>query len=204
MKWILKALLLKICDATQVGSYGGIKFSDWNGNPKDDSGFAARTTEALKLIQRLDPRRFARVERHLLCIQNTELPGAGRFLPFGLCQVDFGRYDFARYSDWCLYQYAGTIIHEATHGMLYAKGVRRKKSNWIQIERICRTEQNRFLVRINSPYGNRILRPFAPEDWNMGSLLTRLKTVRRRGKEEEDMAQQSDPCDVATRAAQEN
>jgi len=193
MTSLLRRSLLKVCKSTKVGEYQAIGFSDWNQNPKDDALFIARTTEALKLIEQLDPRRFSRIKRYIRYIQNTELYSGGRFI-HGICQIDFGRYNFIAHPDWSLYQYAGTIIHEATHGMLHAKNIRYRKSNWVQIEGICRAEQNRFLSRIQSPYGSNLLRPFLPQEWEiMGSSLTKFRTFLRRMKEEEQKAQQPGP-----------
>ena len=193
MTSLLQWSLLRVCKSTKVGEYQAIGFSDWNQNPKDDALFVIKTTEALKLIEQLDPRRFARIKRYIRYIQNTELYSGGRYI-HGICQIDFGRYNFIAHPDWSLYQYAGTIIHEATHGMLHTRGIRYRKSDWVQIERICRAEQNRFLSRIQSPYGSNLLRPFSPQEWkNMGSGLTKFRTFMRRIKEEEQKAQQGVP-----------
>jgi hypothetical protein len=191
MNRLLARLHVKICQATKVGEYRGIQFSDWNQNPNDDARFVTMTNEALTLIERLDPRRFLRVRRQLQFIQNTELCSGGHYLSCGICQVDFGRYDRPTDSDWWLYQYAGTIVHEATHGLIVAKGIRTNRKNWIRIERICRAEQNGFLARIQSRYGSKLMRPFTPKKWDqMGSRFARMRTIWRRMKEEEAKAQQ--------------
>jgi hypothetical protein len=163
----------------------GFSVCDINANPYDDNSFLARTTEALILIRDTDPRRFARVQCSIDYFLNTEHCGGGAYYPGNICIVDFGRYNFDSNERWTLYQYAAMIIHEATHGVIRATRIPRTNSNWIQMERICRAEQNRFLAKLEPLYGGPLQRPFNPEDWMaLRSPSTRRKIVRERRQEE--------------------
>ena len=145
-----------VCEQSLVGEHHGIKLADANSNDRDNLIFVEKTTQALDLIHSLDLRRFARVQQHIDYILNTELYSGGSYCPGNVCQLDFGRWDFAQHPDWYLYMYAAAIVHEATHGHLRARGIRRTRRNKMQIERICRLEENRFLSRIESLWGDQL------------------------------------------------
>jgi hypothetical protein len=193
---LLAKSIIWVCEKGLVGEHCGIKLADLNWNEADDSAFVEKTKQALDLIRDLDPRRFARVQRHIDYICNKELECGGKYYPCNVCLVDFGRFDFARNPDWSLYMYSSLFVHEATHGLLHARGFRRTKRNWKQIERICQSEENRFLSRIDSPWGDQLCRPFDPAEWDLGSWLTRAMTRSRRIGEERKKAQQSLEGDV--------
>ena len=80
--------------------------------------------------------------------------------------------------------YAASIVHEATHGYLKAKGIKTTEGNKTKIERICTVEENRFLSRIDSQWGEQLQKPFNPCNWECGSFKQQFFEVRRRLKEE--------------------
>ncbi len=186
---LMGRLLVWACEHHLVGEHCGIKLADANSNPGDDLAFVDKTKQALDLIRNHDPRRFARVQLYIDCIVNSEIYSSGQYCPGNVCKVDFGRLDFARQPDWSLYMYAATIIHEATHGYLRARGFKRTKHNWQRIEHICRDEENRFLSRINSPWGSQLQKPFDANAWNFGSRFTRARKVLSRMRQEKRKSQ---------------
>ena len=177
-----------------VGEHAGIKLVDISSNKSNAKPFIEHTSLALDLISRIDPLRFARVTRYIDYIVNLELYSGGRYCPGKICQIDYGRMNFSKYPDWFLYLYASAIVHEATHGYIQSKGIIRTSANGMDIERICVTEENHFLSKIQSFWGKRLLRSFDPKKCEYGSGLRRLTTMLRRMKEERIKAQQSGPA----------
>ena len=184
--WLLKNSVL--CE------HLGIRLCDINHNPNDDSAFIARSIQALDLIKEIDPRRFCRVHRTIRYIVNTECHFHGVYSLGKMCVIDFGRYRFDRNEKWALFNYAGLIIHESTHGMLESKQIPYKRHNWLQVERICRNEQNRFLKRLEPIYGSSLKIPFDSNNWLiMRPIKNRIRELVRRIREEKSKAQQSVP-----------
>ena len=135
-------------------SHNGIALRDVNWNDHDDQAFFRETKRALDLIANKDPRRYQRVRDYIDFIVNIESASLASYNPGKICKVDFGRYKFSEHPEWSHYMYAATLIHEATHGYLGAKGLRYVKRNRLRIESICRSEENRFLSRIESDWGD--------------------------------------------------
>jgi hypothetical protein len=97
--------------------------------------------EALELI-RQDPRRFARVERHISRIHLGPWKPHGFFRPVGkICGIS------GRDLPFISYRYSSIIIHEATHGLLVRRGFLHTKHNRSRIEHLCLLEEARFLRR---------------------------------------------------------
>lgn len=197
---LMAKVIIWTCEQSLVGEHCGIKLADMSRNETDGSAFVEKTKQALDLIRDLDPKRFARVQIHIDYICNAELYSGGRYCPGNVCQLDFGRWDFAQHPDWSLYMYSSAIVHEATHGLLRAKGFKRTRRNWKQLERICRSEENRFLSRIDSPWGEQLRKPFDSADWDFGPWLTRAMRLFRRIREERKKAQPSPPTYPERRA----
>jgi hypothetical protein len=57
----------------------------------------------------------------------------------------------AKDHDWYLYCYASTLVHEATHGAIYSGYVTYTKRNRLRIEKLCHTEERRFLQNLDAP-----------------------------------------------------
>ena len=103
--------------------------------------------EALELIRRHDPRRFTRVERFIKRIFLANYSFAGRYSPFGhVCGLQkLAVPDHLR--SLATYHYAATLVHEATHAMLFAKRFPYTRTTLPRIEKLCVKEEARFLVR---------------------------------------------------------
>ncbi len=168
--WILLTLAEK-----KRSIHDGIALCDVNFNDHDDQDFFGETKRALELIARTDRRRYQRVREHIDYIVNTELAAFATYNPGKICKVDFGRLKFSEHPEWSHYMYAATLVHEATHGYIEAKGFRYIKPNRLRIERICRSEENRFLSR-SIQNG---VKSFHPQHWDRNLGLTSRKQLQR-------------------------
>ena len=173
-----------LCKRAILGEYHGVRICDLNFNDDDNQRFLKETKRVLDLIAVRDPRRFHRVQRHIRYLLNCELYSGAGYAPGQVCKIDFGRFDFRKNPKGCFYVYAGMLVHEATHGLLRSKGFGRTKANWVQVERICCAEQNRFLAKVERDYGAPLQREFDPRRWDFGSWWQRLSALFGRVKAE--------------------
>jgi len=164
--------------------YHGIILCDINLDESDDEKFFKITKEAIDLIAKIDQRRFKRVKSELKYILNQELLSIGVYRKrLRACGIDFGEYEFDENYKWYLYSYAGTIVHEATHGYLDTKKYKYTSKNRVQIEKICRTEQNRFLKKLDYELKDQLIRKFNEKDWDFywhASKWDQLKAILQR------------------------
>ncbi len=180
-----------LCESNVVDRYNGFVLADSNHNKNDDNAFIARTKEALNFVNELDPRRYRRIQENIRYIQNIEHYASACYAPGEVCRIDFGRLDYEEKEELSLYRYASILVHEATHGYLKKRGIKTTKKRKIQIERICRAEENRFLSYVDSEWGDKIQIKFDPKHWEFGSLWNRIKAIYRRAKAEELKSQPS-------------
>jgi hypothetical protein len=168
-------------------THRGIRLCDINHNDTDDSAFISRSREALDMIEAKDPRRFRRVQQEICYIVNKELNACGEYhRSTRACFVDFGRYRFDEHPDWYLCLYAGTLVHEATHGLLYSKGFLYTPENREQIERICHAEESRFLTLAKPEWRAQLINEFDPAGWHFAwtaSRWAKTKALLRRIRE---------------------
>lgn len=143
--------------------------------------FVPTITQALELVRQHDHRRFGRIQAHVCWIfDHAHWGGAGcaSYLPrIKACRIDF---EFLPALGDALSQaagYAGLIIHEATHGVLAARQIHTTEHNRERVERLCYSEQNRFLARLDSQRPGLCL--FAAEYRLESSAKERTKRLRR-------------------------
>lgn len=175
---------------------GSVSCVDMNFDASDDQQFLQSTCEALSLIRSTSPRHFNLVQRELRYIVNGELNSIGQFDPFHrTCDVDYGRFklepDSADYGI-RLVLYASTIVHEAVHGRLFSLGFPYSKKRRGQIERICRTEQRRFVNKWSAGRFDidEIVSKYHPDLWHDSWHATRLKQFRDLMKRVKESANQ--------------
>jgi hypothetical protein len=155
-----------------VGEYKGILLADLRLRkiPETFSGFLADpslyptgygphdepevfhvwTIHALKLVEYFDPPRFRRVQKYLRYIVNTNLISSATYNGFlHACSVDLHHFPFEDDSDWYRIMYASTFVHEATHGVIEARGIPYTRCSAIRIERLCHEEERRFLGNVD-------------------------------------------------------
>ena len=176
-------------------TYKNIILADVNHDEADDQEFLSRTKEALDLIERVDPRRFRRVQNEIKYIVNAELISTGQYWRENkVCPVDFGRFRLWPNQDWALHFYAGLLVHEATHGRLHARGISYTQATRERIERLCEMEARRFLGRARPEWAEQMFGRFNPSDWSLawyGSRWRRLRFLWKRIRESKRIANKS-------------
>jgi hypothetical protein len=193
-RWVLQvpfaAILVPASRRRVLGNYRGINicsgsFSSFSRIP--GSEFLQRTLEALELVERFDARRFRRIQQEVQFIVHAELrSGADYRRPGRFCVVDFTRFDFAKDHDWYLRCYAAALVHEATHGALYSRYVGYTRRNRLRIERLCHSEELRFLKRLDTPdryWSVQIAGVFNEQYYSQyygANWFSRLRTIRQR------------------------
>jgi len=170
-----------------VGSFDGIPLVSTNQKVGD---YVRVISSSLELIRERDPRRYARVKAQTCWIVDWPHPsGAGSGLyqhRIKATQIDFEFRPKAGDELFHAAYYAKVIVHEATHGMIRDRGISTTPENRIQVERICRAEENRFLeslMRFFPQLPARLIRPFDPEDWResweTGRIARAVKALKR-------------------------
>ena len=190
--YLANRILLRLYQASVVDTYGEIPISTLR---KGGDQFVGILKHSLRLIEENDPRRFARVVRHVDLFVDCSHPGGAYSASYrhliNVVEIDFEYCEERGDSLFHAGYYAGVIVHEATHGKIRKFGIDTIRENRVQVERICRSEENRFLNRLNAirpDLGNRLKRPFNPEDWHghwHSSRLTRALRQMRRAKEKD-------------------
>jgi len=133
---------------SETGRFDGIGLANFR---RQGQSFTKTIESSLRLIQEQDPRRYARVKRHIAWIVNQVNSAAGaQYQPS--IRTLFLQFDEARdlQPDVVTAFCASIIVHEATHGMIEARGIRMSEGNRMRIERICTLEQNRFAARLSA------------------------------------------------------
>lgn len=166
--------------------------------------FLEVTRDALALIERHDPRRFHRVQKHIRYIINQELTSLASYEPrLHRCSIDFGKYeldtDDPAIYEWRLVNYAASIVHEATHGYLFSLYIPYTPRTRARIERMCMMEERRFAARIPSDrydFGHDLISPFDEANWHSSwheswwqgakKLLVRIRKALREEKDHEE------------------
>jgi hypothetical protein len=146
-------------DRLKVGEHSGIGLLDTSraGHARQD--FISRTTEALDLVARVDPKRFKRIRAHIKYIVHHELPHewAKYDNDFQWCFVDFTQLDFSKDPELAIWGYGAALVHESTHGRIHSFRIPYSRKTRERIERLCDIEAARFLLHQS---------PEASEAWN--------------------------------------
>lgn len=161
----------------------GITIVDMNSDATDDRDFLRTMTEALYMIRKMDPTRYAIVRREIRYLVNSELVSWGMYdSPLKICNVDFGRLVASpgKHYPKHVAMYAGLIVHEATHGRLESLGFPYTRKTRVRIERICCSEQRRFIARlgISKRLVNELAPPFREENWHPTWFGSRVQLTR--------------------------
>ncbi len=175
-----------------VGHFGRIQLVSFQDNHDD---FLRTITAALELIREYDPRRYRRVAAQTDWIADF-VDFRGKYAASYRASIratlldfeyDEGLGDHLTHTAY----YAGAIVHEATHGQIHQRGIPYSKENRAQIERICKTEENRFLGRLDTVrpgLGTCLQRPFDvkgwKDAWEFAPVRKSIRAIRRlRAKE---------------------
>ena len=157
--WLIK----KSC----LGHIDGIAICDNSMVQENRDNFLNLTRQAMALVQSLDSRRYRRVCRHFEHIVNMELISGGNFARrFKICRVDYSKFTSAD-SLRNLRQYAQLLVHEATHGLLFEKGILYDKERRERVERLCCLEEYRFALHFEPGYADIGVQPFNSKWYEM-------------------------------------
>jgi tetratricopeptide (TPR) repeat protein len=180
MEW----LALKVSCLDHVD---GVAVCDLTISQPSKDRFLDLTRQAMALIKSLDPRRYRRVCRCLRYIANTVLLSRGQYgRTLRICRVDFSRHFNSPYSQRNVRDYAGVLIHEATHGLLFDRGVPYNRQTRERVERLCHLEAYRFARRFEPGYADLFPGIYDPgphrESWER-SRKAKLVIWWKRGRE---------------------
>jgi hypothetical protein len=183
--------LLRVFRCSIVGRCAGIPLVSTHDNHDD---FVRIITQSLELIRQIDARRFRRVLDQTKWLVDMALHSGYSGQYHHRLKATLIDYEHISSENdlWNAGYFAGLIVHEATHGVLCDRGIVTTKNNRVQIERICRAEQNRFLLELNhveSNLGTDLQRKFDPEDWtpawnstNVRKAISLIRRVRKRSR----------------------
>ena len=161
-------MLRPILRHLEFSQIGGIRLASFR---DDESEFGSAMRGSLDLIRRISTTRYDRTVANLEWIVSSSLPAkfGGLYAnPTNTCLLDFNLHWYKKNPDYMEAFYAKIIVHEATHGLLYRRGIKRRKRNRMRIERICRNEENRFALKLNKiepGLGNQLYEEFDPAIW---------------------------------------
>ena len=169
----------------------------------DHDDFLRIISRSFDLLRTHDLRRFQRVVSTADWIVDCSLPlGArtGLYRPrFSSIEMDF---DYSEEFGDELYHagyYAGLLVHEGTHELLFKRGFEYSEETRIQEERICVAEENRFLARLDivrDNLGHSLQREFDASNWHQYWSMKRgqiFKEHIKRIRQKERQGEQSVP-----------
>jgi len=164
---LISTLELWLIKKSCLGHIDGIAVCDASLVRQNRDNFLNLTRQAMALVQSIDSRRYRRLCRHIQFIVNMELISGGNFARrLKICHVDYTKFTSAD-SLWNLRQYAQLLVHEATHGLLFEKGILYDKETRERVERLCRLEEYRFALHFEPGYVDTGVRPFNSEWYEM-------------------------------------
>lgn len=190
----MRRYLRKLADRLELAAYrdgevarcGNIGISDIL---QKRTRFGDCILASLELVKSCDPSRYHRIQRRLSWIVNCPLEKvwmAQYRHGFRACEIDFDERDYVANLElhvaWC----ASTLVHEATHGAIDARGIRYTPEMRSRIEQLCVAEEHRFLdhLAVSQPEMAQDLRSdFSESDWhwswNAGRTAKLFRTLRR-------------------------
>jgi hypothetical protein len=126
----------------------GISVRIWPRDYSDTDRYWQLVGEALSMIERVDPRRFARLQRDLRCIFVRPIFFGDAVAPLGFywrrfrtCVLNADRFPASRYNTT---EVAVVIVHEAIHARLPNSRSRLDSPRWRREEALCIREQVAF------------------------------------------------------------
>jgi Flp pilus assembly protein TadD len=173
---LLRKLVAAVAEKTKAGnewvglkvSYleriDGVAICDFTIAQISKESFLDLTRQAMALIKSHDTRRYRRVCRCLHYIANTALISRGQYgRTLKVCRVDYSKHFNSPYPQRNVREYAGVLIHEATHGFLFGKGIPYNKETRERVERLCHMEAYRFALHFEPGYADLFPGPYNPE-----------------------------------------
>jgi hypothetical protein len=146
-----RRLHLRMLRTAPRTEYAGIEVVDWNvSSPERRDQIYRTVTTALREIESAFPLGFRRIQRSIRRVIVEYLPGVHgvycREREAAVVSADV----VLNEGPW---QTALTVIHEATHAQMEARGIEYKQEHRKQIERICRKRERAFIRRFQGEPG---------------------------------------------------
>jgi hypothetical protein len=133
------------------GEIDGVCVSDFSAAFQPPKEFFDLIKESMDLIRSVDSRRYRRICSHLAFIVNTELISAATYDDnLRVCSLDYNKQFTSGDKTRDLHFCAMTLIHEATHALLFRKNIPYDEHTRERIERLCHTEEIRFGRKISA------------------------------------------------------
>jgi predicted SprT family Zn-dependent metalloprotease len=129
----------------RAGKVSDLHVVDLSGGAVRAEVLQDRLAAALRTIERHDRRRATRLKTDLKRFLITDAEGA-EFIPSIRACALSSRYVARASAD----ELAATIVHEATHARLWARGIRYSRSRRERIERLCTREEIDFARHLES------------------------------------------------------
>jgi hypothetical protein len=128
--------------------YGPIVVATFYPDEKDEQLALKTIISALAEIRALSPARARRVEKRLKLIVNVRSHNLATYFPVGkMCSIDIPKIS-GFFPVGLKYGVALSILHEAFHAWLFARGFPYNETNKDRIERLCRREERMFLRKV--------------------------------------------------------
>jgi hypothetical protein len=133
-----------------AGEVEGIVLVDY---PRNTPYFRETFATALEILRQRDPRRHKRVITHVQRIMNFPVgySGAGYIQHLKAYATSFQPPQTEAGIRKAALLQAGMLVHEATHGFLYARKIPYNPRTREHIEQLCAREEHRFLSRVLTP-----------------------------------------------------
>ena len=174
---LLNRYLLRLQRTSEVARFDGISLAD----TQDSALFRSAVPAALQVIKDMDSRRYHRLQRYIKWIVNCPLPyGGGQYnYPTRTCRLDFEKTAREPDPEYAAAVIAITLVHEATHGVLRARGIGYSAELRSRVERCCVREEHRFLARlakIRPDIATVLHREFSESHWQRSWTATRIQS----------------------------
>jgi hypothetical protein len=141
LRWGYEKFLLQTFDAIKICDIA-------SADDTEQQLFCCRTLKALELIKENDPRRYRRIQRHLVYIINCRTLLAGEYSSsLRSCDINVSHFNFED-EDFVILMLACTFIHEATHGRIFAYHIPYDTEHRLRVECLCHQEEVRFARRV--------------------------------------------------------
>ncbi len=172
----LNVLQLLTLRASVQACHHGIRISNLTGS--DPKVFVRATVACLDLISHSSPLHFRRLQRHVAYIADSPMIGSAMYLSHARAvKIDFAKRWRAGHEALSLRRYAMTLVHEVTHGCLCARFIPYTKRTRSRVERICVSEENRFLRHLGSEWSH-LHKAFSENDWQIPWNASRWEKLR--------------------------
>lgn len=167
-----------------MARFDGIVVADLRIHRNQTPHFRDTLLASLRLLKDTDSGRFTRVRRRIAWIVNCTLSVHGEAEyrhATRTCAIDFQEPTPVFDPQFLIGWYACTLVHEATHGEIRSRGILYTAELRSRIERLCVSEEQRFLLRLTitrPELADRLYSDFDASEWKRSWAATRAEQFR--------------------------